>query len=55
MEPFEVAPSSHRLANRLGILAEELQLRKASFFGDEDDDIVPKWKGIFYNISKYHS
>ncbi len=42
---MDMAPSSHRLADRLGVLAEELQLRKASFFGDEDEEPMPKWKG----------
>ena len=29
-------PSSHRLASSLGVAAQDLQLKKASFF-DEDD------------------
>ena len=34
----ELVPSSHRLARRLGVREEELQIRKASFFGDEDGE-----------------
>ena len=30
--------ASHSLAMRLGVRAEELQIRKASFFGDEDEE-----------------
>ena len=29
-------PSSHRLAASLGVVAHDLQLKKASFFGDDD-------------------
>lgn len=49
-EEEDLAPSSHRLATRLGVLAEELQLRKASFFGEEEDDYMPKWKGLIIFI-----
>ena len=33
-----LVPSSHDLARRLGVREEELQIRKASFFGDNEDE-----------------
>lgn len=33
------APSSHRLAAGLGLHAHDLQIRKASFFGYEEEEI----------------
>ena len=32
-------PSSHRLANRLGVNAHSVQVMKASFYADEDTDM----------------
>ena len=31
------APASHRLANSLGVSSRNMQVMKASFFGDDDD------------------
>jgi hypothetical protein len=36
---MQALPSSHRLASSLGVTPHNLQLQKASFFGDEDDDM----------------
>ncbi|KAK2170352.1 hypothetical protein LSH36_3g17077 [Paralvinella palmiformis] len=41
IDSSERAPTSHQLASHLGVMAEGLQLRKASFFGDEE--FMPKW------------
>ena len=30
-------PASYRLADSMGVFAEDIQLKKASFFGDEED------------------
>ena len=30
-------PASYRLADSMGVFANDIQLKKASFFGDEDD------------------
>ena len=30
-------PASYRLADSMGVFAEDIQLKKASFFGDDDD------------------
>jgi hypothetical protein len=32
----ETVPSSHRLAHSFGVSAQNMQVMKASFFGDED-------------------
>ncbi len=34
----DYAPSSHRLASKLGVSSHHVQVMKASFFGDEDMD-----------------
>ena len=34
----ETVPSSYQIATTIGVRADELQLRKASFFGQEDGD-----------------
>ena len=38
-------PASHKLAMHLGVRAEDLQIKKASFFGagDDDDDDDGMW------------
>jgi len=43
MEPTDKASASHQLASHVGVMAADLQLRKASFFGDEDLGLM--WKG----------
>lgn len=42
LEPLDKLPASHQLASHLGVKTEDLQLRKASFFGDEE--FTPAWK-----------
>ena len=38
VESLAPLPTSHQLAMRLGLAAEDLQIKKASFFGADDDD-----------------
>lgn len=38
-------PVTHRLAAHLGVDAQQVQVMKASFFADEDDDHAGGWNG----------
>lgn len=38
MDEEDYIPSSHRLASQLGVQAQNVQMMKASFFGDEEDE-----------------
>ncbi len=47
MQGLPDTPSSHRLASSLGVNAHSMQVMKASFFGDEDEQDDLKGKHVY--------
>lgn len=46
MDEEDYIPSSHRLASQLGVQAQNVQMMKASFFGDEEDEELEPETGM---------